>query len=211
MAITQPKVLYFINGPVPSPNDNVAANGLRGRGANVSFRNARYADGDQHGAPEAADGVLGAIPESYKKHTTADEAMTKYEKAVEDENARLTQLASKPGAATDNFGTATLSDPGRRPVAAQTQGPGLTGGPAPSPATPTSPLTATVGIPSMGAIADATGAINGPGTANPVTPPAGTPMAQPDGTTAGAQASAGTQAPGASFVPGATNPFENKQ
>ena len=54
------KILFFINGPVPTEADKLEASEIVGK---VVFRNANFAASEQ---PEPCDGVAGAVPENYK-------------------------------------------------------------------------------------------------------------------------------------------------
>lgn len=65
-----PKILYFIDGFQPSPQDMEAASEITGQ---VCFRNARVIPAE--GSLEACDGVAGAVPATYKKLPTAAQAM----------------------------------------------------------------------------------------------------------------------------------------
>ena len=59
------KILFFINGPVPTEAEREQAAQIVG---NVVFRNAKFADGE---SCEQCDGVAGSVPENYK-HLTGE-------------------------------------------------------------------------------------------------------------------------------------------
>lgn len=68
-----PKIIFFIKGSVPKPEDAEAAEKL---GFNVVFRNALFVD--DGGAPEACDGVAGAIPAKYADFPKAEDALASF-------------------------------------------------------------------------------------------------------------------------------------
>lgn len=81
------KILFFVDGPAPTPEDFAAAAELK---ANVVFRNARAVPSEPHSL-EICDGVAGKVPTIYaEKYATADEAISA--KAAE-----LKALTSKVG------------------------------------------------------------------------------------------------------------------
>lgn len=81
------KILYFVDGPAPTPEDFQAAAELN---ATVVFRNARAVPSEAHSL-EICDGVAGKVPPIYaEKYPDADEAISK--KAAE-----LKALTSKVG------------------------------------------------------------------------------------------------------------------
>ena len=81
------KILYFVDGPAPTPEDYAAASELN---ANVMFRNARAVPSEAHSL-EICDGVAGAVPPIYaEKYPDAADAIKK--KAAE-----LKELTSKVG------------------------------------------------------------------------------------------------------------------
>lgn len=57
-----PKILYFVNGSMPSVLDIANAAEL---GNNVAFRNADFVNPDDK--PESCAGVAGVVPSNYKK------------------------------------------------------------------------------------------------------------------------------------------------
>ncbi|ALH23589.1 hypothetical protein PM396_gp06 [Xanthomonas phage vB_Xar_IVIA-DoCa1] len=86
-AMKPAKILYFVDGPAPTPEDFAAAAELN---ASVSFRNARAVPSEAHSL-EICDGVAGAVPPIYaEKFPDAAEAIKK--KAAE-----LKELTSKVG------------------------------------------------------------------------------------------------------------------
>lgn len=84
-SIKAPKILYFLNGSVPTPADRQTA--AKMIGAQVMFRNAQRVAAEH--SPEAADGVAGAIPLAYSKFPTYDQAMTTHKAAVDEETAKF--------------------------------------------------------------------------------------------------------------------------
>lgn len=181
MSVKQPKLLFFINGPVPNADNNAEANGYRGKGAVVMFRNAQRAD-DADGAPEKADGVLGDVPAKYKDQPSADAALETYRKAVEEDQRKYAEAAEKMGA-VGNLGGATTAHLASVPVAAPVRDGGLPENKQPfTPAAPTSPNYTTVGTENLGAKANVAGQPNPPVPQQPG--PTGQPVAGADGATA---------------------------
>jgi hypothetical protein len=78
------KILFFINGPSPAPEDLEQAATLD---AQVMFRNARYVLPDS--AVEECDGVAGLVPVIYAERPTAAEAI----QTIVDKMAVLTNKA----------------------------------------------------------------------------------------------------------------------
>lgn len=106
-----PKILYFIDGPVPSPADKAEANALRGKGVSVVFRNARYVEVDG-GVDEPADGVTGAvIPASYAEHASADTVVTAFQAKLAAELAAVHPLSAQ--LATGGAAGAPVTDPAK--------------------------------------------------------------------------------------------------
>ena len=90
--MVQPRVLFFIDGPVPSVSDKQQANKLRGQGALVSFRNVKYVGEAGGGVEEKAHGVAGAIPATYKDHASAEDAIKAYQDGLVAESAGMEAL-----------------------------------------------------------------------------------------------------------------------
>jgi hypothetical protein len=112
-----PKIIYFIDGPVPTPADKAEANALRGKGVSVVFRNARYVEVES-GVGEPADAVTGAaVPLAYKDFKSAEEVVAAFHAALAAEQAAVHPLS-------DQLATG-----------------GAAGAPATKPATPTVPVT----------------------------------------------------------------------
>lgn len=81
------KILYFVDGPAPTPEDFVARSELN---ADVVFRNARAVPSEPHSL-EMCDGVAGAVPLIYsEKYPDAA-------KVIKKKNAELKELTSKVG------------------------------------------------------------------------------------------------------------------
>lgn len=81
------KILYFVNGNLPKPEDYKKASEL---GANVVFRNANFVPDEDH-ALEDCDGVAGNVPRVYAKKFPSAEA------AVKEKTDQLKILTSKVG------------------------------------------------------------------------------------------------------------------
>ena len=81
------KILYFVNGTLPTPNDFKKASEISG---NVVFRNANFVPNEEH-ALEICDGVAGNVPEIYAKRFPSAEI------AVREKANQLEILASKVG------------------------------------------------------------------------------------------------------------------
>ena len=79
------KILFFVDGVAPTPEDYEAASKLT---AQVVFRNARAVPSE--GALEECDGVAGCIPGPYGELPTAEEA-------IDAHAAKLAALAKKVG------------------------------------------------------------------------------------------------------------------
>ena len=79
------KILFFVDGVAPTPEDYEAASKLT---AQVVFRNARAVPSE--GTLEECDGVAGCIPGPYGELPTAEEA-------IEAHAAKLAALAKKVG------------------------------------------------------------------------------------------------------------------
>ena len=79
------KILFFVDGVAPTPEDYEAASKLT---AQVVFRNARAVPSE--GALEECDGVAGCVPGPYAELPTAEEAITAHA-------AKLAALAKKVG------------------------------------------------------------------------------------------------------------------
>lgn len=131
MAIKAPRILFFIDGPVPTAANKIEANAMRGNGAIVCFRNSRFVGGDGNdGAPEPNDGVAGKVPTDYEGQPTADVAIKKYVAALDEEaRAFAAHLQTAPAA----------------PVAPAA--PAAPQAPAPPPAPPAAPGAPTFGAP----------------------------------------------------------------
>jgi hypothetical protein len=85
------KILYFIDGFSPTPEDFEAASKLT---AQVSFRNAQHVPAE--GALEDCDGVAGCVPAPYEGKPTAEEAI----KAVTEKLAALSKKVGDEPAPT---------------------------------------------------------------------------------------------------------------
>lgn len=79
------KILYFVDGVSPTPEEFEAASKMQ---AQVVFRNARAVPPE--GALEECDGVAGCIPDPYGELPTAEEAIKAHA-------AKLAALAKKVG------------------------------------------------------------------------------------------------------------------
>ena len=124
------KILYFVDGVSPTPEDFEAASKMQ---AQVVFRNARAVPPE--GALEECDGVAGHVPAPYADKPTAEEAI----KTVSD---KLAALAKKVGDAPAPKAPAKAAGkPADAPQAgAQAQAPATAAKPAAAPAwTPNAP------------------------------------------------------------------------
>lgn len=101
-----PKILFFVDGVAPSPEDMAQAAEITGQ---ICFRNARAVPAE--GSLEACDGVAGHVPAPYKKLPTAAQA-------IEAHAAKLKALASKVG--DSPAPVAPVAPPVAPPVAAAT-------------------------------------------------------------------------------------------
>ena len=97
------KILFFVDGVAPTPEDYEAASKLT---AQVVFRNARAVPSE--GALEECDGVAGCVPGSYAELPTAEEAITAHA-------AKLAALAKKVG---DSPAPKAPAKPANAPAAA---------------------------------------------------------------------------------------------
>ena len=120
------KILFFVDGVAPTPEDYEAASKLT---AQVVFRNARAVPSE--GALEECDGVAGCIPGPYGELPTAEEA-------IEAHAAKLAALAKKVG---DAPAPKAPAKPANAPAtAAKAQAPAQPAKPASAPAwTPNAP------------------------------------------------------------------------
>lgn len=75
MKLTWPKILHFIDGPVPTADDNQM---LQSHGPGVVFRNAVHVPKKGEGAIEPCDGVSGKVPDTYKHLPSGDDAIEAY-------------------------------------------------------------------------------------------------------------------------------------
>ena len=114
------KILYFVDGVAPTPEDYEAASKLT---AQVVFRNARAVPPE--GALEECNGVAGCIPGPYGELPTAEEA-------IEAHAAKLAALAKKVG---DSPAPKAPAKPANAPAAAaKGQAPAQPAKPAAAPA-----------------------------------------------------------------------------
>lgn len=120
------KILYFVDGVSPTPEDFEAASKMQ---AQVVFRNARAVPPE--GALEECDGVAGCIPGPYGELPTAEEAIKAHA-------AKLAALAKKVG---DAPAPKAPAKPANAPAAAaKGQAPAQPAKPASAPAwTPNAP------------------------------------------------------------------------
>ena len=121
------KILFFVDGVAPTPEDYEAASKLT---AQVVFRNARAVPSE--GALEECDGVAGKVPPTYAEtYPEADEAIKAHA-------AKLAKLAKKVG---DSPAPKAPAKPANAPAAAtKAQAPAQPAKPASAPAwTPNAP------------------------------------------------------------------------
>ena len=115
------KILYFVDGVAPTPEDYEAASKLT---AQVVFRNARAVPSE--GALEECDGVAGKVPPTYA------EAYPEADEAVKAHAAKLAALAKKVG---DSPAPKAPAKPANAPAAAtKPQAPAQPAKPAAAPA-----------------------------------------------------------------------------
>lgn len=121
------KILYFVDGVSPTPEDFEAASKMQ---AQVVFRNARAVPPE--GALEECDGVTGKVPPTYA------EAYPEADEAIEAHAAKLAKLAKKVG---DSPAPKAPAKPANAPAtAAKAQAPAQPAKPASAPAwTPNAP------------------------------------------------------------------------
>jgi hypothetical protein len=110
------RILFFINGAVPTQEDYTAAAKLA---ANVSFRNANAVPSE--GALEACDGVAGHVPERYAKaYPEASEAIKLKDKAYRDSlknsGDTLAPSVGTVGFGVNPDGTQTGEQTGEKPA-----------------------------------------------------------------------------------------------
>lgn len=98
------KILYFVDGVSPTPEDFEAASKMQ---AQVVFRNARAVPPE--GALEECDGVAGKVPPTYA------EAYPEADEAIEAHAAKLAKLAKKVG---DSPAPKAPAKPANAPAAA---------------------------------------------------------------------------------------------
>lgn len=89
--LKQPFVLFFLAGMVPTPQELADAGKLRAR---VGYRNASVVQPED--APEPCDGVAGAVPPTYKKFPTAEEAIAAYDRKLEEAAKKADAAVGKP-------------------------------------------------------------------------------------------------------------------
>ena len=115
------KILFFVDGVAPTPEDYEAASKLT---AQVVFRNARAVPSE--GALEECDGVAGKVPPTYA------EAYPEADEAIKAHAAKLAKLAKKVG---DSPAPKAPAKPANAPAAAtKAQAPAQPAKPASAPA-----------------------------------------------------------------------------
>jgi len=91
MKVKQPKILFFIDGPVPSEADQVAVYELN---TSVVFRNAQHV----FSVDEECDGVAGDVPKAYANYPTAAEALKIYRTDIKAMRAKMKEVGgAAPG------------------------------------------------------------------------------------------------------------------
>ena len=122
------KILFFVDGNAPTPEDFAAAAELN---AQVMFRNARAVPSEPHSL-EICDGVAGKVPPTYA------EAYPEADEAIKAHAAKLAKLAKKVG---DSPAPKAPAKPANAPAtAAKAQAPAQPAKPASAPAwTPNAP------------------------------------------------------------------------
>lgn len=133
MNLKQPKIIFFIDGPVPSETEKLDAFDL---GVPVQFRNAQHVTRVE----EDCDGVAGNVPAPYAKHASAEDALKAYKAEVKKARAKLLEVggkAPKPGEQTqtgNQTGEVVTTDGQQAPAAGQGEANDGKGGPTPTPA-----------------------------------------------------------------------------
>lgn len=122
--VKAPKILYFIDGPVPNSRNRQEALAFTAKGATVVFRNARFATKDDVSVEENTAAVMGdekIIPDIYKKANllSPDAAIAKYTEAME-ADANAASGLNNDGE-QDNMGTHTLPNKNQTPVRADSR------------------------------------------------------------------------------------------
>lgn len=113
-----PKILFFVDGMAPSPEDMANAAEITGQ---VCFRNARAVPAE--GSLEACDGVAGHVPAPYKKLPSAAQAIKAHAAKVKALAAKVgdspapeapvaPQGSADPATATDPAATGAQGDAG---------------------------------------------------------------------------------------------------
>lgn len=110
-SLKQPFILFFVAGMVPTPKERSAAQKLRGQ---VGWRNASAIN--EEDAPEPCDGVAALsrdlIPSNYKKFPTAESAIAKFDKELDDAVKLVgDQPPPQRAAATNNTVAGTANAP----------------------------------------------------------------------------------------------------
>jgi len=105
MNLKQPKIIFFIDGPVPSEAEKLDAFDL---GVPVQFRNAQHVSRVE----EECDGVTGHVPEAYKGYATAEDALKAYKAEVKKARAKLLEVGGKAPEAGKAAETGKQSDGG---------------------------------------------------------------------------------------------------
>lgn len=79
-----PKILYFVLGETASPSQILEAKSIP---ANVQMRNAYEVGGEDN--LESADGVMGAVPESYAHYPSGEDAVAEYKRQLDESRKEL--------------------------------------------------------------------------------------------------------------------------
>lgn len=79
MSVKKPVILFFVDGFVATPEQ--ISQGDNMPGATVHYRNAQQIRPDDNLEP--ADGVFGAVPESYQGYPSAKDAVTDYQNRLD--------------------------------------------------------------------------------------------------------------------------------
>lgn len=113
-----PVILYFIAGVRPTKEDILKSTKLRGK---VSYRNASAVGSEE--ACEPCDGVSGAVPDTYKKHPSAEQAIATYDadfeaasKLIEDSPAPVVPSAKSDAKDQDGKPTNLPGGDGKLPA-----------------------------------------------------------------------------------------------
>ena len=91
-----PKVLFFINGPVPTADDRQQAAELEAQGNNVGFRNLQWVTPDA--GIEIFDALAGAVPKLYQDFLAKLELDDEFQADIERQKRKAPAPPAPPAA-----------------------------------------------------------------------------------------------------------------